>query len=402
MTQTLEPIRQFWEQHARQDPLWAILSDPTKRGGKWDTTVFFETGVTEIALLLRELDAQNIVLHRGAALDFGCGVGRLTQALAPHFERTVGVDISPSMLDVATKVNRFPDSVSYVSNHAADLRVFQDGAFDFLVSHIVLQHLPPEISVGYLREFLRVLAPAGVLVFQLPSHRRRPVAMPDDAYRASLAVAGIHGRVVSPSEEITLDVAITNRSAIEWSRRAFGLLRVGNHWLDGTGQAVARDDGRASLPASLPPGATCHLPLTIKAPNNAGEYRCEIDLAHEGILWFHDKGSSLVSFSIRVDRRPAGDSARAGHSSDRTLENELIDAPEISADTSTDAENLGGFPMHGLSVNSVVGLLADCGAALLHIENDRSCGEDWMSYRYFVGKRAEPTPIRLKPNTTGI
>jgi SAM-dependent methyltransferase len=393
VTQPLEPIRQFWEEHARRDPLWAVLSDGAKRDGQWDSAAFFATGVTEIGSLLRDLDAQGIIFSRGAALDFGCGVGRLTQALAPHFARAVGIDISPSMLDVANRRNRFPERVSYVSNQTADLRVFPDGTFDFLVSHIVLQHLPPEITVGYLREFFRVLAPAGVLVFQLPSHRRRPVVMPDDAYRASLAVSGMPGRGVGPSEEITLDVAITNRSAIEWSRRDFGLLRVGNHWLDATGQPVARDDGRTSLPASLPPGATCHLPLTITAPGDAGEFLCEIDLVHEGILWFHDKGSSPVSFVIRVDARPAGVPARAGQEATATRAGAFGNAPNhgpaISIGTDTDAENLGGFPMNGLGVQSVVGLIADCGGTLLHIENDRSCGDDWMSYRYVVRNRAE-------------
>jgi SAM-dependent methyltransferase len=392
MTEALEPIRQFWEQHARRDPLWAVLSDGAKRDGQWDSAAFFETGVTEIGSLLRDLDAQGIVFNRGAALDFGCGVGRLTQALAPHFARAVGIDISPSMLDVARRRNRFPERVSYVSNQTADLRAFQDGTFDFLVSLIVLQHLPPDIGVGYLREFFRVLAPAGVLVFQLPSHRRRPVVMPDAAYRASLGVSIIPAGV-GPSEQITLDVAITNRSAIEWSRRVFGLLRVGNHWLDAAGEPVARDDGRTSLPASLPPGATCHLPLTITTPSSAGEYQCEIDVAHEGILWFHDKGSSPVSFIIRVDAPPAGVSAHAGRETTGTqagaVGNEPTDGTTTPAGTDADAENLGGFPMNGMSVHSVVGLIADCGGTLLHIDSDRSCGDDWMSYRYVVRTRAE-------------
>jgi SAM-dependent methyltransferase len=373
MSQTLEPIRQFWEEHARRDPLWAVLSDGAKRDGQWDTAAFFETGVTDIGSLLRELDAQRILFNHGAALDFGCGVGRLTQALAPHFARTVGVDISAGMLDLATSRNRFPDRVSYICNQAEDLGAFQDGTFDFLVSHIVLQHLPPEISVGYLREFFRVLTPGGVLVFQLPSHRRQPVVMPDHAYRASLAVSGIPGRGVSPLEKIALDVAITNRSAIEWSRRVFGLLRVGNHWLDAAGRPVARDDGRASLPDSLPPGATCHVPLAINAPNDAGEYQCEIDIAHEGILWFHDKGSSSSTFSVRVDAQPADAPTHTG----------------LTTQMQTDTENLGGFPMYGLSVQNVVDLIANCGGTLLHIENDRSCGDDWMSYRYIVRNRGE-------------
>jgi SAM-dependent methyltransferase len=392
MTEALEPVRQFWNRHAQRDPLWAVLSDGAKQDGQWDTTAFFETGVTDIGSLLRELDAQRIDFARGAALDFGCGVGRLTQALAPHFARTVGIDISPGMLDVATRCNRFPDRVSYISNQTADLRVFPDRTFDFLVTLIVLQHLPPEIGIGYLREFFRVLAPAGVLVFQLPSHRRRPVVMPDHAYRASFAVSGLPPDSVGPSERITLDVAVTNRSAIEWSRRVFGLFRVGNHWLDAMGHSVARDDGRTTLPTPLSPGATCHLPLTINAPNAPGEYRCEIDLAHEGILWFHDKDSPTASFSIRVDARPEGVAAREApvRTPADALGNEPTDAPASASGANADAENLGGFPMHGLSVHAVVDLVAECGATLLHIENDRSCGDDWMSYRYVVRNRAEP------------
>ena len=374
MTHALDPIRQFWEEHARRDPLWAVLSDGAKRDGQWNAAAFFETGVTDIAALLRELDAQEILFNHGAALDFGCGVGRLTQALAPNFARTVGVDISAGMLDVAASANRFPDRVSYVCNQATDLRLFTDGAFDFLVSHIVLQHLPPEMTVAYLREFFRVLAPAGVLVFQLPSHRRRPVVMPDDAYRASLTVSGVPGRGVSPLEEIVLSVAVSNRSTIAWSRRVFGLLRVGNHWLDAAGQSVARDDGRASLPDSLPPGAMCDLPLTITAPNAAGDYQCEIDVAHEGIVWFQDKGSSSVTFTVRVDGRPASAASPAGRT---------------TTPPQTDTENLGGFPMHGMRVQSVADLIAECGGTLLHIESDRSCGDDWMSYRYVVRNRAE-------------
>jgi hypothetical protein len=50
----------------------------------------------------------------------------------------------------------------------------------------------------------------------------------------------------------------------------------------------------------------------------------------------------------------------------------------------TDVDDPGDFPMFGVPVHSVAGLIADHGATLLHVENDRSCGDDWVSYRYFV------------------
>jgi SAM-dependent methyltransferase len=48
----------------------------------------------------------------------------------------------------------------------SDIRLpFADGSFAFIYSNIVLQHVPRRFSQPYLREFVRVLAPGGVLVF---------------------------------------------------------------------------------------------------------------------------------------------------------------------------------------------------------------------------------------------
>jgi SAM-dependent methyltransferase len=161
----LEESSDSWDRHARRDPLWAILSDSEKKGRKWDLSRFFEAGVNEIESLWYELDSQGIVVGRGAALDFGCGVGRLTQALAPHFDRVTGVDISACMQELATRVNRFSQIVSYVRNVAPDLKLFPDNTFDFIVSNIVLQHIRPDIALSYVTEFCRVLKPRGLSVF---------------------------------------------------------------------------------------------------------------------------------------------------------------------------------------------------------------------------------------------
>jgi SAM-dependent methyltransferase len=396
MTDTLESVQQFWDRHARRDPLWAILSYTAKRDGKWDTTRFFETGANEIAAMLGELDAQGIVPNRGSALDFGCGVGRLTQGLGPHFGRVVGVDISPKMCELATELNRFPTTISYICNDASHLRVLQNNTFDFIVSSIVLQHLQPELALGYLTEFFRVLAPGGIMVVQLPSHRRRAdqrapisVPMPDDAYRASLVAHHVPDRAVAPSQEIMLDVDVTNHSAIDWLRRDFGVIRVGNHWLDAAGsRMLARDDGRTSLPSSLGSRQTCRVPLTIKAPAEAGQYLCEIDLAHEGVLWFHDRESPVVRFMVRVGPAQDSDTAAepvdtgtyASMSPDHAPEPQPINGPDPQADDSA------AFPMFGVRLTSVVQLIANCGGTLLHVENDRTCGEDWISYRYIAQK----------------
>ena len=108
------------------------------------------------------------------ALDFGCGVGRLTRALAAHFDRVTGVDISPAMIEHARE--HPSPGLEYVVNEAADLRRFADAQFDFVYSSITLQHMPPRFARNYIAEFLRVLKPGGILLFQLPSHRTGKLA----------------------------------------------------------------------------------------------------------------------------------------------------------------------------------------------------------------------------------
>ena len=151
-----------------RDPLWAILTQGDKKNGGWDPAEFFLTGVREIESALAYVESRHPLRSRRRALDFGCGVGRLMQALAVHFDHVDGVDISPSMIAEGRRYNRFPERCRYVLNDRPDLRVFPDQSFDFIYSNITLQHMPPRYSSRYIAEFLRVLAPGGVLLFQLP------------------------------------------------------------------------------------------------------------------------------------------------------------------------------------------------------------------------------------------
>lgn len=172
------PIQQRdWDEMAAMDPYWAVLSDPAKRHGGWDVEAFFRTGHLEIDRLLEEGLSLGLPHERGSALDFGSGMGRLTQALAAHFASVTGVDISPVMIDQARHLAVGMDNCSFVLNDADTLLGFDDRRFDLVYSNVVLQHLADRRAVeGYLVEFVRVLRPGGLLVFQLPDQlplRRR-------------------------------------------------------------------------------------------------------------------------------------------------------------------------------------------------------------------------------------
>jgi ubiquinone/menaquinone biosynthesis C-methylase UbiE len=106
--------------------------------------------------------------HRRRALDFGCGIGRLTIALADHYDEVVGVDVAISMVKQARDRNPAPHRIRYEHNPNPNLELFPSERFDFVLSWIVLQHMPPPLIQSYIAELIRLVAPGGLLVFQLP------------------------------------------------------------------------------------------------------------------------------------------------------------------------------------------------------------------------------------------
>jgi len=168
----IKKLQKNWDAFGEKDPLWAALTVTERSGGAWNAEDFFRTGDEEIENVMTRVRAVNNTGSHHRALDFGCGVGRLTQALARHYDEAVGVDIAPSMIHQANQYNR-RTNCKYHCNTASDLRMFSDGEFDFIYTRLVLQHMKPAYSKNYIVEFIRILRTGGLLVFQLPSARKR-------------------------------------------------------------------------------------------------------------------------------------------------------------------------------------------------------------------------------------
>jgi SAM-dependent methyltransferase len=170
----LRRLRAHWDAWGRRDPFWAVLTQLDKKGNRWDAGAFFATGVVEVDALLDEVRGLVPSLALGTALDFGCGLGRLTQGLARHFAVVTGVDIAPSMIEAAERYNQWPDRCRFAIIEGGDLRGFADSTCDLVCSLITLQHVEPRYARGYIAEFVRVAAPGGVVCFQVPSGRMSP------------------------------------------------------------------------------------------------------------------------------------------------------------------------------------------------------------------------------------
>lgn len=311
----LSALKRHWERLGRQDPFWAVLTDPNRRGRMWDLEQFYRSGIDELAAVLDHAERVGLTVSRQRALDFGCGAGRMTQAMAAAFERADGVDISRSMLDTARRHNRHGNRCVYHYNSAPNLALFESETFSFVFTTLVLQHMAPDYAKAYLRELVRVLKRGGVLVFQVPSHRtavepeatasRTEAAEPlsDDALDARLET-DLSPLSMGANEERTLHVRVENRSRRTWpgapAAKSRHQINLANHWLDEDGRIVRRDDGRCPLPHDVAPGAHVDLLLGIQAPPFNGTYSIELDLVQENVGWFAERGSATLRVRCEV------------------------------------------------------------------------------------------------------
>ena len=163
-------LGQDWDDLGRVDPLWATLSDPSRRDHGWTLDEFFDTAEGEVSAVLRTARELGRPRSPKRALDFGCGVGRVTRALAIRFDECWGIDISEVMIEEAKRLNSDLRNCHFATNVEPTLRSFPSGSFDLVYSMIVLQHQPSaQVALRYVDEFLRVASPDGLIVFQLPS-----------------------------------------------------------------------------------------------------------------------------------------------------------------------------------------------------------------------------------------
>ena len=373
---SLAAVAQTWETLAREDPLWAILSAPDKRGGKWDRDEFLQSGVNEVEALIAELRYHGISFSADRALDFGCGIGRLTQALTKFFATVVGVDVAPTMIDKAREANKYPGKCSFIVNQKTDLSSFPSDEFSFVLSSIVLQHIPTELAKKYITEFIRILRPGGLAVFQLPSRFIQETILPPAAFRAQISCATDRLDLRARSQT-TLEVTVTNMSSTRWEFNEPFTINLGNHWRREDGVLVAEDDGRAPLPNNLSPNEKVTLQLPIRAPAEPGNYHLELDLVQEGVCWFAPQGSRQTVLDACITTSQSA----AATSKDKAAPSADPDPPQTQRVV---------FDMHCIPRAEVVELLDGNGCKIEFIAPTGAGGKGTLSYYYYARKREGP------------
>jgi SAM-dependent methyltransferase len=169
MESSFEKLKHTWETLGKEDPLWAIASEDDKKGNRWNLEDFLKSGEEIVGQYAKILTENGATFPANSLLDFGCGVGRLSLAWKRWATKVTGVDVSMPMVEKGRQLSVDIEDFHLDINTRPDLSLYKDGQFDVVFSHIVLQHIPWKYAREYLREFARITASEGWVVFQLPS-----------------------------------------------------------------------------------------------------------------------------------------------------------------------------------------------------------------------------------------
>jgi cyclopropane fatty-acyl-phospholipid synthase-like methyltransferase len=129
------------------------------------------------------------VLDAGAiVLDFGCGTGRISAAIAPHVGRVLGIDASPRMVDVARAAVARHANAAVIQADA--LSALRGDSFDVVLA---IDSMPYVVLAGgadaFWEDVAALLTPGGIFLVMNYSYRDDPVRDGEDVR----AFAGRHG-----------------------------------------------------------------------------------------------------------------------------------------------------------------------------------------------------------------
>ncbi len=155
-----EKMRREWNERAQKSFMQYTSGTQSE-----DEKDYMESARRDAGTVLKYLG--DVDTKTWKALDLGCGPGRMIQVLAPRFAEVHGTDVSDEMLRIGReRLKDFPN-VTLHRVEGTSLKQFPDKSINLMWSYSVLYHMPRALYYGYLKELSRVMAPGGLLIYQL-------------------------------------------------------------------------------------------------------------------------------------------------------------------------------------------------------------------------------------------
>ncbi len=136
-----------------------------------------------------------------------------------------------------------------------------------------------------------------------PVRPRYLVEWVDDAFPPKMTV----GQVIS------VPITLRNAGAITWRWSGGNPFRMGYRYYRNRKliETAADRDLRTDISQDVPPGQAITLEARIATPDEPGNYTLEMDLIHEGITWFKEQSSPVLTRWLTIEAAKPGPASAA-------------------------------------------------------------------------------------------
>lgn len=157
-------MRAFWDAKARENAMFYIHSQLDY--AHVDEAEFWASGRQNLDQTLSPFGLS--IGPDDRVVEIGCGIGRMTRALAERAAHVVGVDVSAEMVERGRAALAGVPNAELLVGNGIDLSGVPSESADAVYSFIVFQHIPDTaVTRRYIEEIGRVLRPGGWTVFQI-------------------------------------------------------------------------------------------------------------------------------------------------------------------------------------------------------------------------------------------
>ena len=175
LSRMFDRIHEEWSSLGVSEPYWSVITQPQfyRTDFEENRKQFLTSGKSVCTVFLSALRRNGINPNLlETCLELGCGVGRVTAALAQNFKQVIAVDISQPHIELAKEI------LAQENIHNVEFQqwrnmgnLYQIPAVDAIFTVITLQHNPPPIIAWTLRALLYSLKPSGIAYFQIPTYK---------------------------------------------------------------------------------------------------------------------------------------------------------------------------------------------------------------------------------------
>lgn len=145
---------------------------------------------------------------------------------------------------------------------------------------------------------------------RVPGKRKRSERKEPEtpAYRIDWVSDSFPARL-TVGQTITALVTLRNAGALTWSWGGGNPFRLGYRYYRNRRplKIPPAKDLRTDIPDDVMPGQTVAIQVRIALPDDPGNYTLELDLIHEGVTWFKERGSPVLTRWLTVEAPANGE-----------------------------------------------------------------------------------------------